>query len=128
MPAMTREAVAHLRPLLGLSERRACRIAGADRKMVRHQARRAPDTVLRGRLRERANERRRFSYARARAAMMDFRADGGRVLGIKPTVLVVPPELEEDALQLLNATVNDGGGSNVWSSTAELIVTPYVKA
>lgn len=36
---MKREAVAHLRSLLGLSERRACRIAGADRKMVRYQAR-----------------------------------------------------------------------------------------
>lgn len=68
------------------------------------------------------------NYASARAAMMDYRADGGRVLGIKPTVLVVPPELEEQALQLLNATINDGGGSNVWSNTAELIVTPYVKA
>ena len=61
-PAVKREAVAHLRSLLGLSERRACRIAGADRKMVRDQAQRAPDTLLRGRLRELANERRRFGY------------------------------------------------------------------
>lgn len=61
---MKREAVAHLKALLGLSERRACRIAGADRKMVRYQAQRAPDTVLRGRLRELANERRRFGYRR----------------------------------------------------------------
>ena len=55
-PAVKREAVAHLRSLLGLSERRACRIAGADRKMVRYQAQRAPDTELRGRLRELAND------------------------------------------------------------------------
>jgi hypothetical protein len=61
-PAVKREAVAHLKALLGLSERRACRIAGADRKMVRYQSKRAPDTVLRGRLRELANERRRFGY------------------------------------------------------------------
>ena len=61
---MKREAVAHLKALLGLSERRACRIAGADRKMVRYQAKRAPDTVLRGRLRDLANERRRFGYRR----------------------------------------------------------------
>ena len=59
-PAVKREAVAQLRALLGLSERRACRIAGADRKMVRYQAQRAPDTELRRRLRELANERRRF--------------------------------------------------------------------
>jgi putative transposase len=63
-PAVKREAVAHLKALLGLSERRACQIAGADRKMVRYQPRRAPDTALRGRLRDLANERRRFGYRR----------------------------------------------------------------
>jgi hypothetical protein len=39
-----REAVAHLQAKLGLSERRACRIVGADRKMIRYRSRRAPDT------------------------------------------------------------------------------------
>jgi len=63
-PAVKREAVAYLRTACGLSERRACRIVGADRKMIRYQAQRAPDTVLRGRLRELANERRRFGYRR----------------------------------------------------------------
>lgn len=63
-PAVKREAVAHLKALFGLSERRACRIAGADRKMVRYQSQRAPDTALRGRLRDLANERRRFGYRR----------------------------------------------------------------
>lgn len=67
------------------------------------------------------------NYAAARAEMMNYRADGGRILGIKPTVLVVPPELEGAALQLLNTTINDGGGSNIWSNTADLVVTPYVK-
>ncbi len=62
--AVKREAVAHLRSLLGLSERRACRIAGAENKMVRYRARRAPDTVLRGWMRDLANERRRFGYRR----------------------------------------------------------------
>ena len=33
-PVVKREAVAHLTALLGLSERRACRIAGVDRKTV----------------------------------------------------------------------------------------------
>ena len=47
-PAVKREAVAHLKAHLGLSERRACQIAGADRKMVRYQSQRAPDTALRG--------------------------------------------------------------------------------
>lgn len=63
-PAVKREAVAHLKAQLGLSERRACQIAGADRKMVRYRSQRAPDTALRGRLRDLANERRRFGYRR----------------------------------------------------------------
>lgn len=59
-PAVKREAVAHLKTHLGLSERRACQIVGADRTMVRYQAQRAPDTALRVRLRDLANELRRF--------------------------------------------------------------------
>ncbi len=62
----------------------------------------------------------------ARAAMMEYRADGGRVLGIKPTTLVVPPALEEEALEIVNAVQNDMGASNVWSGTANLIVTPFI--
>jgi len=63
-PAVKREVVAHLQAQLGLSERRACRILGADRKMVRYQLQRPSDTALRGRLRDLANERRRFGYRR----------------------------------------------------------------
>lgn len=66
------------------------------------------------------------NYAAARAAMMNFTADGGRKLGINPTTLVVPPSLEEAALQILNATNDAAGASNVWAKTAELIVTPFV--
>lgn len=68
------------------------------------------------------------NYAAARAAMMNFKSDGGRMLGITPTLLVVPPALESDALHLLNTETKDGGGSNPWKGTAELIVTPYVAA
>ena len=66
------------------------------------------------------------NYAAARAAMMGFKADGGRILGVTPTVLVVPPALEEAALNLLNTETKDGGGTNPWKGTAELIVTPYL--
>ena len=62
--AVKRETVAHLKAHLGLSERRACQIAGADRKTIRYLSRWAPDTELRGRLRDLANERRRFVYRR----------------------------------------------------------------
>lgn len=63
-PAVKREAVVHLRAMMGLSERRACSIVGADRKMVRYRSRRPPDTALRAQLRDLANERRRFGYRR----------------------------------------------------------------
>lgn len=63
-PAVKREAVAHLQAAMGLSERRACVIVGADRKMVRYKSRRSPDSDLRARLRDLANERRRFGYRR----------------------------------------------------------------
>jgi putative transposase len=63
-PAVKREAVVHLKARFGPSERRACQIVGADRKMIRYRSQRAPGTVLRGRLGELANERRRFGYRR----------------------------------------------------------------
>src|SRR3954471_22473171 len=63
-PVARREAVAHLQAAMGLSERRACSIVGADRKMIRYRSRRPPDTELPARLRELANKRRRFVYRR----------------------------------------------------------------
>jgi transposase InsO family protein len=48
----------------GLSERRACSIVSADRKMVRYRSCRPPDLALRAQLRDLANERRRFGYCR----------------------------------------------------------------
>jgi putative transposase len=64
-PVVKREAVAHLQTTIGLSERRACSIVGADRKMIRYRSCRAPETALRLRLRDLANERRRFGYTSA---------------------------------------------------------------
>ena len=49
---------------MGLSERRACSIVSADRKMVRYRSSRPPDTELRTQLRDLANERKRFGYRR----------------------------------------------------------------
>ncbi|GLS19240.1 hypothetical protein GCM10007874_22570 [Labrys miyagiensis] len=62
--AVKRDAVAHLQAVMGLSERRACSIVGADRKTVRYRSCRPPDTDLRRRLRDLAHERRRFGYRR----------------------------------------------------------------
>jgi putative transposase len=59
-----REGVAHLQAAMGLSERRACSIVNADRKMIRYRSCRPPDTELRTQLRDLANARRRFGYRR----------------------------------------------------------------
>ncbi|MFN3970886.1 MAG: Mu-like prophage major head subunit gpT family protein [Gemmobacter sp.] len=66
------------------------------------------------------------NYAAARAAMMSFKGEGGKLLGVTPTVMVVPPALENDALHLLNTEIKSGGGSNPWKGTCELIVSPYL--
>jgi transposase InsO family protein len=63
-PAAKREAVVHLRTALEMSERRACTLVAADRTMIRYRSRRPPETELRARLRELANQRRRFGYRR----------------------------------------------------------------
>ena len=47
-----------------MSERRACSLVAADRKMIRYRSRRPPEIELRTRLRDLANQRRRFGYRR----------------------------------------------------------------
>ena len=63
-PGVQREAIAHLGAMMGLSERRACRIISADRTSMRYRTRRPADAALRARLRALAQERRRFGYRR----------------------------------------------------------------
>ena len=50
--------------------------------------------------------------AAAPAAMMSRRGDRGRILGVMPNVLVVPPALEEAARAIVASTLNTGGGTN----------------
>jgi putative transposase len=63
-PAAKRTAVAHLRTVFQISERRACCLIEADRSSMRYRSCRPPDLELRGRLRDLANARRRFGYRR----------------------------------------------------------------
>ena len=61
-PAEKREAVALLRTLFEMSERRATTLVGADRTMIRYRSRRPDDAALRARLHELAHQRHRFGY------------------------------------------------------------------
>jgi len=70
------------------------------------------------------------NYAAARSTMMAFINSEGRPLGIKPSLLLVPPSLEAQAREILQAQFiigdpNAGGTkSNVWQGTADLLVIP----
>jgi len=65
------------------------------------------------------------NYAAARQAMSEFAGDRGQKLGITPTHLVVPSNLETAARTLLMAD-QIAGSSNIWKGTAELIITPWL--
>ncbi|RRY11499.1 Mu-like prophage major head subunit gpT family protein [Brucella anthropi] len=79
------------------------------------------------------------NYEAARQQMMKLKGDEGRLLGIKPNVLVTSPELEGAAMRLLNngtrvVTVDNGGTpavvsvQNEWAGTAKPIVTAWATA
>lgn len=63
-------------------------------------------------------------------AMRAFKSDGGRPLGIKPTRLVVPPSLEEEATILLERELTTDGESgtvsNEMKGRLELVVGDYL--
>jgi phage major head subunit gpT-like protein len=60
-------------------------------------------------------------------AMAEFTADGGRPLGVNPTLLVVPPSLREVALETVKAERNASGATNINRNAVEVLVTPWVK-
>lgn len=66
------------------------------------------------------------AYKTARQAMMGQKGDHGRALGIRPRLLVVPPELEGEGLEILNAERDSAGATNVYKGTAELLVAPWL--
>ena len=66
------------------------------------------------------------SLSATRAAMMGFRDDRGNKLKIVPDTIIVPPELEDLALQLTKSpTVDASGNINVNQGRYKLLVTPY---
>lgn len=66
------------------------------------------------------------NYEAARVAMSSFKSDHGRPLGIKPNLLVVPPALEGAALGIVQSQLINGGESNKWAGTAEVLVVPWL--
>ena len=75
-PAGKRAVITHLVEAHGLSERRACRLAGLNLSTWQYRARRQERSALRERLKELASQRRRFGYRRLHALL---RREGWRV-------------------------------------------------
>jgi len=66
------------------------------------------------------------NYKIARAGLQGMTGDYGRPLGVNPTLLVCPPSLEGNALEILNAERDAAGATNVWKGTAEPLVVPWL--
>lgn len=66
------------------------------------------------------------NYAAARAALGGMKGDYGRPLGIRPMLLVVPPQLESAALKILNNELGANGETNEWKGTAKMEMVPWL--
>lgn len=66
------------------------------------------------------------NYEKARVAMTELKGDYGRPLGVQPKLLVVPPKLEGAGRRLLQSQLVNGGETNPWAGTAELLVVPWL--
>ncbi len=69
------------------------------------------------------------AYDTVRASMMSVNGDDHKPLAVRPSLLVVPPQLEGVGRKLLRAgTIIDSTGAagvtNVWEGSAELLVVP----
>ncbi|MEN9631582.1 MAG: hypothetical protein RJA10_4810 [Pseudomonadota bacterium] len=66
------------------------------------------------------------NYAAARAALGSVKGDGGKVLRLMGTHLLVPPSLEKAGAEVLTAARTTGGADNVMVGTAKLVVCPWL--
>lgn len=65
-------------------------------------------------------------YEAARTAMMSFKADNGKPLGITPNILLVGPSNEKKALDMVTAERLANGADNVYRNTAKVITCPWL--
>lgn len=63
------------------------------------------------------------SYGAARTAMRNMKDDEGRPLDVNPTILLVPPALEDIANALMTADKLEDGKVNIYKGTAEVVVS-----
>lgn len=66
------------------------------------------------------------NYETARAAIINMKGDGGKPLGLIPDTLVVGATLEGAAKGIVQSQLINGGESNKWAGTAEVLVCPWL--
>ncbi|QPR26777.1 Mu-like prophage major head subunit gpT family protein [Edwardsiella hoshinae] len=64
------------------------------------------------------------SFGAAKMQMRRFTDSEGRPLSIRPTVLLVPPELEDTANTLMTADRFEDGKTNIYKGACEVVVEP----
>lgn len=66
------------------------------------------------------------SFNDAYAAMQSTVGDNGRPLGIRPKLLVVPPSLRAQALEVVKAERNANGATNINRDVVDVLATPWL--
>lgn len=68
------------------------------------------------------------NFKAARAAMSSLKGDQGRPLNIVPNLLIVPPELQDAANEVVNVQRTTDGADNPLFKTAEVLMSPWLAA
>jgi phage major head subunit gpT-like protein len=66
------------------------------------------------------------NFVAARAAMSKLRSPEGRILAIRPKLLLVGPSLEQAANELIKAERNAAGATNTLHNAIDILVSPYL--
>jgi len=66
------------------------------------------------------------NYEIGRVALTGMKGDYGRPLGIMPNLLVVGPSNEKAARAVVASQLVNGGETNPWAGTAEVLVVPWL--
>ena len=65
-------------------------------------------------------------YGAARVAMMNFKSDAGKPLGIMPDLLLVGPSNEAAALKMVTAEKQANGADNIYRNTAKVVTCSWL--
>jgi phage major head subunit gpT-like protein len=64
------------------------------------------------------------NFNTTRATMRSYTGEDGRPLAVNPNLLVIPPQLEKTAREILVAERGDSGSTNIQQGQAEILVVP----